>query len=963
MVLPYIGGIPAIDEYYKSQNIDPLDLLHTDSREYVVTLHNYEDLDDFYKDMELNSNLEPIPDRECECTEKRPKSKSTHYNLTGKEAVTLRNDKRVKIVEETPKRLEDEYGIKCISDWEQTGDWDKSPDTDGAPSGSSIDLQWGIARSVFGYNVNNWGTDGPYDAVTATIRTTSSGKNVDVVIWDSAHVGPIDHPEFAVNSDGTGGSRIKQINWFQYSGALGYTTEATYEYTVLGNHGTSVASIVAGNRYGWARDANIYSISYDPISVSGQPSSWQLWALDYIKYWHQHKEINPETGRRNPTIINASWNTQVEWGYIFRTEPRLQPPYGDSNLIGARTKDVETHGQGVGVIDLWAPSFTGEPLSPQELKATLSTHWPTVYSNINSNNPNPFGDAPPNWTDGVAVQPAYVETLADQVEDIVTEGCGSFSSLLFVGSAGNDYFGIDKVPDDGIQTFNIYSADQGSHFNHDYLLFQYYDQGQRIVDWWPTARGATPSNSPSSINVGNLDTLVSQYKRNSSNFATGVDVWAPGDSIITAAINTNNGDYPTDSNYGIGVFGGTSAAAPQVAGVLACEMELNPMMNVSQAKRYLKMNCTASLENGSGTSNGNFQDSGSDITEPSEKYGGKSRVGAKRVIKTEVKRNYGQAPAGAVSTPFTSPIYPFGYSYPHQNFGIRQYENENPDSLVSPTWRAPQIFDNKTRGIAYPRSSRSFNRGNFNCQEMDYSNNNRIIYDIFYSGTYEGKVAWGLYLGGVTKVDSGIIDPPSAIPQSVLDSINLVDPITGIPYAYRYEILDYLNLLSATYHSNSGSTISPEDGGNIANSDNYSIIELVEVQDLGNAIRYNCKVQKCPVQCSDYRSGIDTMKYGLGASLSWSTGVSYIRALESNTTYFNWKWILKWDNEIIYASPISATDNWPSGKGVTGGLIYDNTSVDGYKYYNDTNSRLNNAYAQSDTVSIQWNIYDVKRCR
>ena len=148
------------------------------------------------------------------------------------------------------------------------------------------------------------------------------------------------------------------------------------------------------------------------------------------------------------------------------------------------------------------------------------------------------------------------------------------------------------------------------------------------------------------------------------------------------------------------------------------------------------MNCTASLENGSGTNSGNFQDSGSDITEPSEKYGGKSRVGAKRVIKTEVKRNYGQAPAGAISTPFTSPIYAFGYSYPHQNFGIRQYENENPDSLVSPTWRAPQIFDNKTRGIAYPRSSRSFNRGNFNCQEMDYSNNNRIIYDIFYSGTY-----------------------------------------------------------------------------------------------------------------------------------------------------------------------------------------------------------------------------------
>jgi len=942
MVLPYTGGVPIIDEYYKSKNIDPLDLLHTDSREYVITLYNYEDLDDFYKDMELNSNLEPIPDRECECTEKRPKSKSTHYNLTGKEAVTLRNDKRVKIVEETPKRLEDEYGVKFISDWEQTGDWDKAPET-------QTDLQWGIPRSVAGYNFANWGTD-VYDELTATMRTTSSGKNVDVVVWDSAHVGPIDHPDFAVNSDGTGGSRIKQINWFQYSAALGYTTEATYEYTVLGNHATSVASVAAGNRYGWARDANIYSISYSSSSVSGQPQSWLFWALDYIKYWHQHKEINPETGRRNPTIINASWNSVIEFAYDFRTEPRLDGnQYGNPNIIGARTKDVETHGQGVGRIDVWAPIWTGVPLTPADLKSSVSTHWPTVYSNIQAatiarfGDSTPFGNPPPNWTDGVAEQPMYVETLADQVEDILTEGCGSFSSLLFVGSAGNDYFGIDKVPDDGIQNFDSSSADQGSHFNHDYLMLFYYENGEPVIDWWPTARGATPSNSPSAINVGNLDTLVSQYKYLSSNFATGVDVWAPGQTIITAAINTNGGEDPRDSNYGIRMFNGTSAASPQVVGVLACEMELNPMMNVSQAKRYLKMNCTASLENGSGANSGNFQDSGSDITVPSEKYGGKSRVGAKRVIKTEVKRNYGKAPQGGTASPFTSPIPAFGYSYPHQNFGIRQYENENPDSLVSPTWRAPQVFDNKTRGIAYPRSSRSFNRGNLNCQEVNYSTSNRIIYDIFYSGTNAGKVSWALYISSSTtpKFDSGIIDPPSAIPQQILNDLY------AIKYPYYHEILDYLNLLSVEY-----------------NSYKYSPIELVEVQDLGDAFRYNYKLQECPLQCSEYKFNIDSNKNGLGPNLSWSTGISYIKAIVDmpvGDTHYVYNWILKWDGEVIYASPQSSvTSNWPTT--TEGALVYDNISVDGYKYYFGS-EKLENDYEQDSYVNIDWTVYDVKRCR
>ena len=43
-------------------------------------------------------------------------------------------------------------------------------------------------------------------------------KDVDAVIVDG-HVNP-DHPEFAVNVDGTGGSRVNQFNWFQYKSAF-----------------------------------------------------------------------------------------------------------------------------------------------------------------------------------------------------------------------------------------------------------------------------------------------------------------------------------------------------------------------------------------------------------------------------------------------------------------------------------------------------------------------------------------------------------------------------------------------------------------------------------------------------------------------------------------------------------------------------------------------------------------------
>ena len=115
-----------------------------------------------------------------------------------------------------------------------------------------------------------WGSDSSTTELSnKTLVTTASGKNVDVVIVDG-HVNP-DHPEFAVNVDGTGGSRVNQFNWFQYSSALGYTTDATYTYSTSGagtfyrpntNHGTHVAGTACGNTQGWARDANIYNMAF-----------------------------------------------------------------------------------------------------------------------------------------------------------------------------------------------------------------------------------------------------------------------------------------------------------------------------------------------------------------------------------------------------------------------------------------------------------------------------------------------------------------------------------------------------------------------------------------------------------------------------------------------------------------------------------------------------------------------------
>jgi hypothetical protein len=263
-------------------------------KEYVVTLHKFDDLESFYADMETEGGLEYIPNRRVDCHIRRPVSRNTHYMLTDEEAVTLRQDPRVLAVELTI----EEQGITivpAVSYIQTSSQWSKSA------SLSQGDLNWGLFRVFNGAQVSNWGFDGTQN-VSGTINMPQSGSNVDVVIVD----GMLDpaHPEFAVNADGTGGSRVIQYNWYSLNPIVTGGSTSTYLYTldntsVNDKHATHVAGIAVGNTQGWARDANIYNISI----VGGILSD----LFDYIKVWHQNKSVNVSTGVKNPTICNNSW--------------------------------------------------------------------------------------------------------------------------------------------------------------------------------------------------------------------------------------------------------------------------------------------------------------------------------------------------------------------------------------------------------------------------------------------------------------------------------------------------------------------------------------------------------------------------------------------------------------------------------------------------------------------------------
>jgi len=358
---------------------------------YLVTVKKGVDINQFYDDMETPGGSSSIPDREVDCYDRRPISRNTGYILSEEEVSQLKNDSRIICIES--KNILDM--AKVIPGWTQTSsDWDKS----GIPE--STNRNWGLYRCVNGEQVSNWGYDGTVDA-TATITTTSSGKNVDVVIVDG-HLN-VNSPEFAVNDDGTGGSRVQQFNWLSLTSIVTGGANGTYTYRSGAslynnedNHGQHVSGTVAGNTQGWARDANIYNIdpyTDDQINVD--------LLFDYVRVWHNQKPINAFTGRRNPTIVNNSWGS-----YYTITKSNITGVfYRGTTYTTGFIENVFTNTYGIRKFDVT-----------------------NVYTK------------------------AYIAAYVADIEDAVDDG------IIFVGSAMND---SEKIDIEGGDDYNNYIISGG----------------------------------------------------------------------------------------------------------------------------------------------------------------------------------------------------------------------------------------------------------------------------------------------------------------------------------------------------------------------------------------------------------------------------------------------------------------------------------------------------------------------
>ena len=236
------------------------------------------------------------------------------------------------------------------------------------------------------------------------------------------------------------------------------------------------------------------------------------------------------------------------------------------------------------VIKLWHRNKPVDPAIGVKRPTIVNMSWGygSNFTNITGGNyrGTPWTDTVRQTDKGMIGRPSdfrYVSRVASvdvDIEEMIDEG------IHIVVAAGNTYQKIDV--EGGVDYDNYYTrSDFGGNF--------YYH------------RGGSPYSTEAHI-VGNVDSTAHvgglEQKAASSETGPGVSIYTPGTDIMSAMSTTNifgattiNNPYPDNSNFLINNISGTSMAAPQVSGVLALWLQLNPAATPAQGLTFI--NATA----------------------------------------------------------------------------------------------------------------------------------------------------------------------------------------------------------------------------------------------------------------------------------------------------------------------------------------------------------------------------------
>lgn len=554
------------------------------------------------------TSCEYIPDREVCCHDEKDHSPTRGtFELTEEEVESLRNHPNIDWIELDPSTYPEKYpkpghyikrfnkNVKVYRDLTTYAPPTTSPTSVELDRTGWQTIRTGI-KTAGDFWGDRWGISGDAPPINSDVSYSLTGKNVDVVIHDSGVLAA--HPEFL---DENGVSRVRDIvldgpyyidpdyfeennlTYTRWDGRVGCTTTAARNWWISGanrsvgfstigtvsvstgyvassaigvgsdgsngmssGHGTSCASLVAGKTLGLGFESNIWN-----MSGIGEPASMGISIeqnYDLMKLFHLYKPVNPETGVKNPTLVNGSWGYQAAFlssstvTYLFR---------GTSG------------------------TFTGD--------AAVSDQVTAMKTGLN----NQVLGAYESWSS--SSRSNSTDTAGRELMDagaIYVAAAGNNNQRLGVGSSDPDR--LNYMSDNYFGT-----TDPRSHFPSNCVPCNH-------RDWMnPQGIGFNSTTDPEwhpvvcvgAMNDEFYDTQLREAKANYSNNGSGIDVWAPADETLAAGTNGVAGytDYQRydDSRFYDNYFNGTSAAAPVATSVLSLYLQTNPTATSRDVKNWI----------------------------------------------------------------------------------------------------------------------------------------------------------------------------------------------------------------------------------------------------------------------------------------------------------------------------------------------------------------------------------------
>jgi len=413
-------------------------------------------------------------------------------------------------------------------------------------------------------------------------------SNVDILIIDSG-IDPT-HPEF---TDYNGNPTVVQFDWTQLKDTTGATItnyQNVQYYSDTYGHGTSCASLIAGKRGGFAKNAKIYALRSNELGFTTKGFDI-ITCLKLATAFQLAKKSNLYgLSSSRPTVFSNSWGTTSYYianDFDLNDQNNLNFSYCFGGGKGA-SYTTSLHGQS-NVVDGY-------------FRTLLQTG---VHCLVAAGNNNSYLVNDPDQkinvhlfrtTNGVfsIVRTEANDTsfILNQVYNGYTYGAtsnGPTTSTVYMYGSPNIGIGSPYTK----TTYPIIVVGDVSPVGYNDRDSSIYWTGGTPKAVYTALSGITRENRIVTDETVRYKSVSGPFfvKTGYSSFGPLVDIWATGNGTWAALSNQASArDHPyyeLDTNQKYVFFNGTSAATPIVAGMLATYLSEYPSSSPLQARNWL----------------------------------------------------------------------------------------------------------------------------------------------------------------------------------------------------------------------------------------------------------------------------------------------------------------------------------------------------------------------------------------